>query len=194
VVAALRHPAQSFGLAGHGPMRSVVTDFALPAPTLTSRPSSYRSPVAGRSVPAQSARVIRTPLVAPLAWQAPAAHGSGFGVPSPHHMPTTTHTVVMSQLAEINECLTDRHRTQAIIAGDLGLGQVATTDTRAAERLPESAVLVKVCADGPPEYPYIHAHFAGPGFTEHPPLPIALHTDALRSLSRRLGLHHRWGL
>jgi hypothetical protein len=109
-------------------------------------------------------------------------------------MPVTSHTVVMSQLAEINERLTDQSRAHTITAGDLGLGLVASADHRQAKRLPEAAVLVKVCADGPPEYPYIHAHFAIPGSAEQDPLPVALHTDALRPLSRRLELHHRWGL
>jgi hypothetical protein len=96
-------------------------------------------------------------------------------------LPRTTHTVELDQITELNRHLTDP-RTPAPTAADLGL-----TD------LPGAAILVRVVAEGPPEFPYLHGHFAaaagGPAT-----LVEDLHTEALRALSHRLGLHHRWGV
>ena len=158
---------------GHTAPRSVLTDFSRPIPP----------------VPPQAARSIRSPLARP----GTQAH-DGFGLPTPHEMPATTHTVVLSQLNEINDCLADERPAHRVTAGELGLALVATADDRGADRLPDESVLVKVCADGPPEYPYIHAHFAAAGSAGRTGPAVALHTEALRTLSRALGLRHRWGL
>lgn len=93
-------------------------------------------------------------------------------------LPRTTHTLELAQLNELNAGL--REHTPAITVADLGL-----------EGVLGSAVLERLCWDGPPEYPYVHAHVTGsePGA----PSIVDLHTVALRELSRRLGLRQQWG-
>ena len=91
-------------------------------------------------------------------------------------MPGTTHTVEMAQLRELNARL--REHTPEITAADLGLGA-------------GPAVLERLCWDGPPEFPYVHAHFTAT--TPSAGRIVDLHTGALRELSRRLGVRHRWG-
>jgi hypothetical protein len=104
-------------------------------------------------------------------------------------LPRTTHTVVLSQLAELNHRLGEH--SPRITASELGLAGAKTLAGRPDDRLSGSAVLVRLCWDGPPEYPYIHAHFA---IADHDlPRPVDLHTAALRELSHRLGVRQQWG-
>jgi hypothetical protein len=107
------------------------------------------------------------------------------------HPTTTTHTVEMQQISELNHCLALRP-AHVITAGDLGLANVSVTSKRVAGGLPSSARIVRVCWDGPPEYPYLHGHFAAEG-SQDSSLHVDLHTAALRELSHRLHLHHTWG-
>jgi hypothetical protein len=100
--------------------------------------------------------------------------------------PRTTHTVEMSQLTELNARI--RENELSITPSDLGLPGGS-----------RSAVLVRLCWDGPPDFPYVHAHFAQTRSGhrvegEHPTDRIVdLHTAALRELSRRLGVRQQWG-
>jgi hypothetical protein len=119
-----------------------------------------------------------------------------------HPMPTTTHTVEMAQLNEINDRLGATRNAPAVTAGELGLsgpagpaGSAGSADSArsTSNGLPPSAVLVRLSWDGPPEYPYIHGHFAA-AVGQSATLAAELHTAALNELSHLVGLHHRWGV
>ena len=104
---------------------------------------------------------------------------------------STTHTVEISQLEELNDRLGRREpAAPKITADELGMADAALPQSSAV--LPGSAVLVRLCWDGAPEYPYIHGHFAS-GVGDQGTLVVDLHTVALRALSHRLHLHHVWG-
>jgi hypothetical protein len=103
---------------------------------------------------------------------------------SEHLVPVTTHTVEMEQLAQLNEAL-GASGAPTVTAGDLGLAALDAGGP------PESAALLDLSWEGPPEYPYVHAVFrAGAGAD----VTVELHTQALRTLSSRLGFHHHWGV
>ena len=115
-----------------------------------------------------------------------------------HPLAVTTHTLELDQLAEINEHLAAR--TRAVTAADLLVDGVRLLPhlvagvPRPAGRpvLPAFAVLRRVEASGPPEYPYVRGHFDGEPWRSGD-LVVDLHTAALTALSHRLDLHHRWG-
>ena len=111
-------------------------------------------------------------------------------------LPRTTHTIELAQLDDLNARL--RERRPAITAADLGLAGVTGLNAGPSRGLPGTAVLARLCWDGPPDYPYVHAHFT----LAEPPPPVSdraegtivdLHTAALRELSRRLGTRQQWG-
>lgn len=112
-----------------------------------------------------------------------------------HALPRTTHTVEMTQIAELNDHLRSRDPGEPISATDLGVAGVAVLSGGDADHkgLPAQAVLERVCYDGPPEFPYIHAHFR-PAAAEPGQLTVDLHTEALRDLNRLLHLHGVWGV
>ena len=91
-----------------------------------------------------------------------------------HPVSPTTHTVELAQLEQLDEAIRAPGAPR-ITPADLGLTGG-----------PSGAVLTDVSYDGPPEYPYIHGSFDG--------RLVDLHTSALRELSRRLHLHHVWGV
>jgi hypothetical protein len=101
----------------------------------------------------------------------------------------------MAQVAELNERIRARAAADNVIATDLDLDGVAVVSRGHAEDqiLPGQAVLEDVCYDGPPEFPYIHAHFqldpAEPGS-----VTVDLHTLALRKLGRLLHVREVWGV
>ena len=101
---------------------------------------------------------------------------------------TTTHTVDMAQVADLNLRLKD-HPGSGGTASDLGLEGVTMSG---GTTLPGSAVLVRLAWDGAPEFPDIHGHFSTGGGTDGA-LVVRLHTQALRKLSSRLHAHHIWG-
>jgi hypothetical protein len=112
-----------------------------------------------------------------------------------HQLPSTTHTVEMEQIAELSSGLGERDPSQAIRASLLGLQGVELSSGSDDDHssLPGDAVLVRVSFDGPPEFPYVHAHFrTHPG--DQGSLSVDLHTDALRKLSHLLHLQHVWGV
>ena len=122
---------------------------------------------------------------------------------SGHEVERTTHTQELTQLQEINARLQAQPATgptaEALGLTGAELEQVTHTPFGAArgearaDGLPGSAVLIRVAADGPPNFPYIHGRFRiGPEGTEASST-VLLHTEALQSLSHRLGLHHSWG-
>lgn len=116
-------------------------------------------------------------------------------MPRNHAVPRTTHTVEMTQIAELNAHLTSRDPTAPITAADLGLtGAVMLSGDDAAHNgLPAQAVLERLSFDGPPQFPFIHAVFRrDPG--QHGVVTVDLHTRALRELSRRLHLREVWGV
>jgi hypothetical protein len=111
-----------------------------------------------------------------------------------HQLSRTTHTVEMEQIEELNNGLRERDPSQAIRASLLDLQEVELTSGSDGNpgSLPADAVLVSISCDGPPEYPYLYAHFrAHPG--DQDSLTVELHTDALRKLSSLLHLQHLWG-
>jgi len=112
-----------------------------------------------------------------------------------HQISSTTHTVEMAQIAAINDRLRARESAQAIHASNLGMQGVELSSGSVHDNdhdLPGEATITGLSFDGPPEFPYVHAHFitdlSGQGS-----LTVDLHTDALRKLSHLLGLQHVWG-
>ncbi len=112
-----------------------------------------------------------------------------------HQISSTTHTVEMAQIAEINDGLRERESGHAIRASLLGIQGVKLSsgnDVNDESSLPGEAFLTGLSFDGPPEFPYVHAHFRT-DLSDHGSLAVDLHTDALRKLSHLLGLQHVWG-
>lgn len=117
---------------------------------------------------------------------------------SAHPVAATTHTLELTQLAEINDALVTAR--QAVTAEDLQLrgaalltpATVAVVGRTPRDRLPGYAVLTRLVPAGPPEYPYVRGHFTASPWRQGD-LVVDLHTTALTLLSRRLDLHHRWG-
>jgi hypothetical protein len=102
----------------------------------------------------------------------------------------TTHTVDMSQIAELNRRLITPPHGLPVTAADLGLDG-AQVRGRQHLTLAGSAHLLRVRWDGAPEFPDIHGCFSGsPGAHD---LVVDLHTDALRKLSKHLHARHVWG-
>jgi hypothetical protein len=89
-----------------------------------------------------------------------------------------TRTVELTQLRQLNEALQAPGAVR-VTAADLGFAD-------ATSGVAPGAVLTGVSFEGPPEYPYIHGRFGDQ--------TLDLHTPALRELSRRLRLHHTWGV
>ena len=111
-----------------------------------------------------------------------------------HQVSPTTHTVEMAQIAAINDRLREREGAHAINASLLGMQGVKLSSGREDDDnlLPEEAIITGLSFDGPPEFPYIHAHFIT-DLSGHDSLTVDLHTDALRKLSHLLGFQHLWG-
>lgn len=108
--------------------------------------------------------------------------------PGGHQVPATTHTLEMTQLAELNLRLANT-RSPVITAGEIGMtGAHPHADPTAS--LPASATLDKVTWEGSPEFPTIHGHFGGSAKI----MSVDLHTAALQEASRRLHLRQRWGI
>jgi hypothetical protein len=100
----------------------------------------------------------------------------------------------MAQIAAINDRLREREGAHAINASLLGMQGVRLSSDSADDNnaLPGEAVITGLSFDGPPEFPYVHAHFVT-DLTGHGSLTVDLHTDALRKLSHLLGFQHLWG-
>jgi hypothetical protein len=130
-----------------------------------------------------------------------------------HRLAESTHTLVMRQTREIADTLSGLpdERRQGLTAAALGMtGETARTVTALRRerprrgiddptlRLPAGDVLEGIRVEGCPDFPYVWGRFASPSHQDGPDartwLEAALHTDALRRLSRFLGLRHRWGL
>jgi hypothetical protein len=109
----------------------------------------------------------------------------------PSHVPPTTHTLEMAQIAELNQRLSSHTGLSAITAAAIGMGGVRLLPAAAGE-LPDQAVLVRVSWQGSPEFPDIHGHFAGGQVDQ--PFCAVLHTAALIQLSHQLGVRQRWGI
>jgi hypothetical protein len=102
---------------------------------------------------------------------------------------TTTHTIEMAQIKEINAKLKMQSGV-VITASELPL------ETQPGDRhapVNPSALLTRLSWTGSPSFPDIFAHFSAPG-SEKSRRRIRLHTAALKEISRRLGLHHAWGI
>jgi hypothetical protein len=101
---------------------------------------------------------------------------------------TTTHTIEMAQIKEINAKLKMQSGV-VIMASELPL------ETQPGDRhvpVNPSALLTRLSWTGSPSFPDIFAHFTAPG-SEKARRRVRLHTAALKEISRRLGLHHAWG-
>lgn len=103
---------------------------------------------------------------------------------------TTTHTVDMAQIADLNTRLST-NTGSTVSAADVGL-EGAAVNGSSAVTLAGSAVLARICWDGAPEFPDIHAHFSA-GAGDEGALVVDLHTAALREISRLLHARHAWG-
>lgn len=101
----------------------------------------------------------------------------------------------MAQIVELNDHLRTRTDGVSIVAADLDLEGVTVVPPGETEPqpLPGQAVLEDLCYDGPPEFPYIHAHFQLDP-TEPGSVTVDLHTDALRKLGRLLHVREVWGV
>lgn len=130
-----------------------------------------------------------------------------------HDIAPTTHTPELQQVTALNERLSARSGNSDVTAAELGVAGAsalpvvdgepvpvaAPAGSPGAIRLPPTATLNHLFAEGPPDYPYIAGLFrtAGHGATGSAPpaTPLAtpLHTESLRRLSRRFGLRHIWG-
>ncbi len=118
-----------------------------------------------------------------------------------HPVAPTTHTVELEQLAQINAVLGAAARRVSAQELSLDGAPLVGRGVRAPlapllpgqTRLPGYAVLSRVAASGPPEYPYVHGHFTALPW-RHGDLVVELHTPTLASLSHRLDLHHLWGV
>jgi predicted heme/steroid binding protein len=104
---------------------------------------------------------------------------------------TTTHTVDMAQIDDLNARLSTSGGAPVISAADIGLDGAAVMGSSSLH-LAGSAVLVRLCWDGAPEFPDIHAHFSTGGDVART-TRVDLHSAALRELSHRLHAHHVWG-
>jgi|SRR5471030_225061 hypothetical protein len=114
-------------------------------------------------------------------------------MPRRHQISTTTHTVEMAQIAAINDRLRERESAHPINASLLGMQGVKLSSGSVGDNiLPGEAVITGLSFDGPPEFPYVHAHFMT-DLSGHGSLTVDLHTEALRKLSHLLGLQHLWG-
>jgi hypothetical protein len=105
-------------------------------------------------------------------------------------LPSTTHTLEMAQVAELNARLRAEPAPAGITAASLGMGG-APLHPAAAGRLADDAVLVRLSWQGSPEFPDIYGHF-GPG--RGGSLQALLHTAALDRLGHRLRVRQRWGI
>lgn len=112
----------------------------------------------------------------------------------PHQAPRTTHTVEMEQMAELSRGLRERDPAQPISASVLGLHgrELSSGSDDDDSGLPRDTRLVGLSFDGPPEYPYVHAHFRSHS-AEQDLITVELHTEALQELSHLLHLQHLWG-
>jgi hypothetical protein len=107
-----------------------------------------------------------------------------------HGLPATTHTIEMTQIADINRRLTNRV-SPVITAEELGMTGVDVVGF-GPDALDASAVLLNLTWEGSPEFPTVHGHFRDPGSDR--PRSAGMHTQALKETSRRLHLQHRWGV
>ena len=105
-----------------------------------------------------------------------------------HTVPQSTHTVELTQLAELNEVLGADPRP-VVSASDLGLAG-ATTRPQVQGGLAGSAVLLRLTWDGPPEFPYIYGSFSSGSSGTY---VVDLHTAHLKQLCGLLSLHQKWG-
>jgi len=171
---------------------------AVPASSPAGRPDA-----AARAPQSPSEPPRRPSATAPVINHAGSEGPAIAAVPS-HHLAATTHTVELSQLAEINERLAAQSGSSRITAGALGLSSATPTAGREGRPVPPAAVLIRLCGDGPPEYPYIHGHFALPNAGDDQQTAraagsvlagpvVAMHSPALSAISHALGLRHRWG-
>jgi len=101
-----------------------------------------------------------------------------------HPLSSTTHTLDMLQIDQIDARLT-APGALAVTAADLAVAD---------PRVPPTARLTGVHWRGAPEFPDIHGDFAAVPGSPDAPVHVPLHTAHLQELSRRLGLHHHWGV
>lgn len=112
---------------------------------------------------------------------------------SEHPLDPTTHTVEMTQIAELNEHL-KLPQSAPVTAADLGLQGARMRGGRGAGgSLAGPEVVVSVSWTGSPAFPDIFANFGVKG-TGQVSGRVQLHTAQLKELSHRLGLRHGWGL
>ncbi|HEY5821528.1 MAG TPA: hypothetical protein VIT20_06110 [Propionibacteriaceae bacterium] len=103
---------------------------------------------------------------------------------------TLPNPVELAQLADLNGRLSNS-RSPVITAAELGLaGPHKTSDSAPELTGPEQ--LVRVSWDGTDEEPVLHGYFRLQA--EDDSAPAGLEPVALKEISRRLHLNHRWSL
>jgi hypothetical protein len=108
------------------------------------------------------------------------------------HMPSTSNTVVVSQLYELERSLLRSVRAKhVILAIELGMTGAEVLSGHDPETLPEDAVLERLWWDGPSEYPFVYGSFRHQSSPD--PLLTQLHTASLQALSHWLKLRQCWG-
>ena len=103
--------------------------------------------------------------------------------------PATTHTIEMAQIKEINAKLRPPSGV-VITASELSL-EIQPGDRRVPVN--PSALLTSLSWTGSPSFPDIFANFSASD-SEESRLCVSVHTAALKEISRRLNLHHAWGV
>ncbi len=99
-----------------------------------------------------------------------------------------THTVAMSQLTQLDQVLSGR--TRPMTAAEIGAEGNGTAED--ATPLPGSAVLLDLCWEGPPAFPYVSGHFTLDAGANR--VHVLLSAAELHEISHRLGMRHVWDL
>jgi hypothetical protein len=111
------------------------------------------------------------------------------------HMPSTSHTVVLSQLHDLERALLHSANDHVITADELGLTDAVLLPDHESETLPAEAVLERLWWEGPSEFPFVYASFRLEAGQDEEGVEVLtnLHTAALQALSHRLKLRQSWG-
>ena len=109
------------------------------------------------------------------------------------HMPSTSHTVVLAQLYDLERAVLQSAKSHGITADELGLTDAALLPDHQSEKLPAAALLERLWWEGPSEYPFVYASFRLQSEEGEVEVLTSLHTAALQAISHLLKLRQSWG-